>query len=177
MNSSARLPISRLVATYRDCQCQRILRQCQVRQQTRYYSSSKSQASKHLGPQQSKKKPSPDLRRQPKSHGAAAPTPTPPPSSFTRTSKEPSSESMALKRAEAREEALRNARIRRQTEEEETPRQKSEREEKEATVEKEKRYKQASKNWTRRIVALPILIVTSYYLWDRCKFLGRPSSC
>ncbi|RSL50846.1 hypothetical protein CEP54_011712 [Fusarium duplospermum] len=33
----------------------------------------------------------------------------------------------------------------------------------------QKRYKSAARKWTASIIALPILLVTSYYLFDRCK--------
>ncbi|KAL2676590.1 hypothetical protein Neosp_010354 [[Neocosmospora] mangrovei] len=32
----------------------------------------------------------------------------------------------------------------------------------------QKRYKSAARKWTASIIALPILLVTSYYLFDRC---------
>lgn len=34
----------------------------------------------------------------------------------------------------------------------------------------QKRYKSAARKWTSSIIALPILLVTSYYLFDRCEF-------
>lgn len=37
------------------------------------------------------------------------------------------------------------------------------------------RYKSASRRWTASMIALPILLVTSYYLFDRCEFLPARS--
>jgi hypothetical protein len=36
-------------------------------------------------------------------------------------------------------------------------------------------YKQASRRYVSVMVALPILLVTSYFLFDRCKFLPSAS--
>jgi hypothetical protein len=44
-----------------------------------------------------------------------------------------------------------------------------------AALSKTAEYKRASRRWTSVIVALPILIVTSYYLFDRCELEANPS--
>lgn len=38
----------------------------------------------------------------------------------------------------------------------------------ETAEEYKERYKSAARRWTATIIALPILLVTSYYLFDRC---------
>lgn len=40
----------------------------------------------------------------------------------------------------------------------------------ESEAEYKTRYKSASRRWTATMIALPILLVTSYYLFDRCEF-------
>lgn len=37
------------------------------------------------------------------------------------------------------------------------------------------RYKSAARRWVSSVVALPILLVTSYYLFDRCRFPLPPA--
>ncbi|UNI24809.1 hypothetical protein JDV02_010529 [Purpureocillium takamizusanense] len=70
-----------------------------------------------------------------------------------------------IRTAEVREAALRAARIRRASErgdrENEDARRKQERDE------YQKRYNTAARKWVSSIIALPILLVTSYYLFDR----------
>ncbi|KJZ75405.1 hypothetical protein HIM_05331 [Hirsutella minnesotensis 3608] len=76
----------------------------------------------------------------------------------------------ALRSAEARETVLRAARTRRLAE-----KQESEREAAMAQLEREnyeRRYKAASRRWLSTMVALPFLIVTTYYLYGRL-FLGH----
>lgn len=74
----------------------------------------------------------------------------------------------ALRSAQAREAALRVARMRRLDERENCSQ--------EVVEDKLKRdsftgrYKSASRKWISTIVALPILLVTSYYLFDRREF-------
>lgn len=75
----------------------------------------------------------------------------------------------ATKVAEAREAALRAARLRRSAETETEAKLKS--------VEKkayDKRYKTAARKWVSGMIALPILLVTSYYLFDRRKYSQSP---
>lgn len=74
----------------------------------------------------------------------------------------------ALRTAEAREAALRVARIRRLDERETRSRDAAEERHKQDSY--QDRYKSASRKWTSSIVALPILLVTSYYLFERRKF-------
>jgi multidrug efflux pump subunit AcrB len=45
---------------------------------------------------------------------------------------------------------------------------------KEAEREYQARYKSAARRWVSSVVALPILLVTSYYLFDRCMFSPFP---
>ncbi|KAM4055979.1 hypothetical protein HRG_002904 [Hirsutella rhossiliensis] len=71
----------------------------------------------------------------------------------------------ALRTAEAREAALRVARMRRLDERENRSREAAEEKLKRDSY--QGRYKSASKKWTSTIVALPILLVTSYYLFQR----------
>jgi hypothetical protein len=42
-----------------------------------------------------------------------------------------------------------------------------------AQLQRDPRYRAMSSRWTRAMVALPIAIVSSYFLWERCEF---PSS-
>ncbi|KOS23317.1 hypothetical protein ESCO_006631 [Escovopsis weberi] len=71
----------------------------------------------------------------------------------------------ALRTAEAREAALRAARLRRHGEREERERQEAQRREQKRAY--EARYKSAGRRWVSTIIALPILLVTSWYLFDR----------
>ncbi|KND93724.1 hypothetical protein TOPH_01898 [Tolypocladium ophioglossoides CBS 100239] len=71
----------------------------------------------------------------------------------------------AMRTAEARESALRAARMRRQAEREDRLSEEAKR-----RLENEKyqkRYKAAARKWVSSLIALPILLVTSYYLFDR----------
>lgn len=87
----------------------------------------------------------------------------------TAVAAEGSSSATALRTAEARESALRAARMRRQA-------QKQDREEEAAKKREEereyrKKYNTAARKWVSSIIALPIFLVTSYYLFDRREFL------
>jgi hypothetical protein len=39
-----------------------------------------------------------------------------------------------------------------------------------AQLQRDPRYRAMSSRWTRVMVALPIAIVSSYFLWERCQF-------
>lgn len=78
----------------------------------------------------------------------------------------------ALRVAEAREAALRAARMRRIGERKGNGRSAIEKLERDSY---QSRYKAAARRWTSLMVALPILIVTSYHLYDRREFSGRCS--
>lgn len=71
----------------------------------------------------------------------------------------------ATRTAEARESALRAARMRRQAERED--RQIEEAKRRQEKEKYQKRYKTAARKWVSSLIALPILLVTSYYLFDR----------
>ncbi|PNY18345.1 Uncharacterized protein TCAP_07541 [Tolypocladium capitatum] len=71
----------------------------------------------------------------------------------------------AMRTAEARESALRAARMRRQAERED--RQSEEAKKRLESEKYQKRYKTAARKWVSSLIALPILLVTSYYLFDR----------
>lgn len=74
----------------------------------------------------------------------------------------------ALRTAEAREGALRAARMRRLAQRVDMEKEQVAKDEAQAAY--DKRYKTASRKWVSSMIALPILLVTSYYLFDRCKF-------
>jgi hypothetical protein len=71
----------------------------------------------------------------------------------------------AVRAAAAREAKLRAARDRRidRTAEEEAK--------KAGEAAYKKRYRGAAWRWTRTMIALPVLLVTSWYLFDRCEYL------
>ncbi|ODA79961.1 hypothetical protein RJ55_05559 [Drechmeria coniospora] len=71
----------------------------------------------------------------------------------------------AAEAAVAREAALRAARIRRQAERNDKELQDSKRRQDNESY--QQRYKVAARRWLSSIIALPILLVTSYYLFDR----------
>lgn len=89
----------------------------------------------------------------------------PAPASTTQT---PSPTTDAVRAAEQREMQLRWARIRRQDER----KQQMEEEErkKQAKREYQEKYNTKARKWTSSIIALPILLVTTYYLVDRCEY-------
>ncbi|KAI9152009.1 Transcription elongation factor SPT5 [Paramyrothecium foliicola] len=72
----------------------------------------------------------------------------------------------AVRTAEEREASLRAARLRRIAQREDMEAQLVREQEKKE--ESQRRYKTAARKWVSSIVALPILLVTSYYLFDRC---------
>lgn len=73
----------------------------------------------------------------------------------------------AVRTAEAREAALRAARLRRQAQRVDLADEEAKKAE--AKKEYQKKYKTAARKWTSTIIALPILLVTSYYLFGRRK--------
>ncbi|KAL6887505.1 hypothetical protein HDV57DRAFT_488985 [Trichoderma longibrachiatum] len=80
----------------------------------------------------------------------------------------------ALRTAEMRESALRAARLRRAAQ-----RQDRRAEEARAAEERreyKRRYDGAARRWVSTIIALPILLVTSYYLFDRLVLGKKPKS-
>ena len=83
----------------------------------------------------------------------------------------PAATADAVRTAEAREAALRAARLRRAAQREDAEAAMASKNEKQN--ESERRYKTAARKWVSTIVALPILLVTSYYLFDRCEWLCR----
>ena len=72
-----------------------------------------------------------------------------------------------MRTAEARESALRAARMRRQAEREDMKVEEAKR--RLENDKYQKRYKSAARKWVSSLIALPILLVTSYYLFDRCE--------
>ncbi|EHK19297.1 uncharacterized protein TRIVIDRAFT_69293 [Trichoderma virens Gv29-8] len=74
-------------------------------------------------------------------------------------------EAGALRTAEARDSALRAARMRRLAQQQD--RLAEETKKKEEKREYKKRYDVAARKWVSTIIALPIFLVTSYYLFDR----------
>ncbi|KAH6609044.1 hypothetical protein Trco_002390 [Trichoderma cornu-damae] len=87
------------------------------------------------------------------------------PASSSSSSSSSTATAAALRTAEARESALRAARLRRLAQ-----RQDREAEEARRREEKEeytKKYDVAARKWVSTMIALPILLVTSYYLFDR----------
>ncbi|KAL7807490.1 hypothetical protein V8C44DRAFT_337214 [Trichoderma aethiopicum] len=83
-------------------------------------------------------------------------------------------EGEALRTAEMRESALRAARLRRAAQ-----RQDRRAEEARAAEERreyKRRYDGAARRWVSTIIALPILLVTSYYLFDRLVLGKKPKS-
>ncbi|KAM0262101.1 hypothetical protein ACHAQJ_001842 [Trichoderma viride] len=86
----------------------------------------------------------------------------------------PSSSAAALRTAEARESALRAARMRRLAQRQD--REAEEAKKQEAKKEYKKRYNVAARKWVSTIIALPILLVTSYYLFDRLALGKQPKS-
>ncbi|KAH0489407.1 hypothetical protein TgHK011_009839 [Trichoderma gracile] len=88
--------------------------------------------------------------------------------------KEAAEAAAALRTAEMRESALRAARLRRLAQ-----RQDRLAEEEKAKEEKrayKRRYDGAARRWVSTIIALPILLVTSYYLFDRLVLGKKPKS-
>ncbi|KAL9480373.1 hypothetical protein ACSS6W_005159 [Trichoderma asperelloides] len=73
----------------------------------------------------------------------------------------------ALRTAEARESALRAARMRRQAQKQDREAEAAKKREEER--EYKKKYNTAARKWVSSIIALPIFLVTSYYLFDRYK--------
>ncbi|EGR48461.1 uncharacterized protein TRIREDRAFT_107918 [Trichoderma reesei QM6a] len=71
----------------------------------------------------------------------------------------------ALRTAEMRESALRAARLRRLAQHQD--RLAEEEKKREEKREYKRRYDGAARRWVSTIIALPILLVTSYYLFDR----------
>ncbi|KAJ6438723.1 Aminotransferase class-III [Purpureocillium lavendulum] len=80
-----------------------------------------------------------------------------------------------VRTAEAREAALRAARMMRVSEKEERDNEDAQR--RREHEEYRKRYKTAARKWVSSIIALPIMLVTSYYLFDRreCTSRSRPT--
>ncbi|KAK4078421.1 hypothetical protein PCL_07192 [Purpureocillium lilacinum] len=70
-----------------------------------------------------------------------------------------------VRTAEAREAALRAARMRRASEREDRDKEDAHRRQEHDDY--QKRYNTAARKWVSSIIALPILLVTSYYLFDR----------
>lgn len=81
----------------------------------------------------------------------------------------------ALRTAEARESALRAARMRRQAQKQDREAEAAKKREEER--EYKKKYNTAARKWVSSIIALPIFFVTSYYLFDRCKFIAACLVC
>lgn len=115
----------------------------------------------------------PELRR------PTIPAPFPSPSSNPKAVKVPSvpgtkpltaplPEPDAVRAAESRERTLRAARLLQQ----EMRKKKAEEERQKLEDDKKykKRYKSAARKWTSTIVAMPILLVTSYFLFGRCEY-------
>ncbi|KAM5372521.1 hypothetical protein ACJZ2D_007421 [Fusarium nematophilum] len=91
----------------------------------------------------------------------------------TRPSHDPSSPELdAMRAAEARDSTLRAARLRRalQRQEEALEGEKKE----QAKKDYQKRYNTTKRKWVSSIVAMPILLVTSYYLFDRLVLRNEP---
>ncbi|KAK4071621.1 uncharacterized protein Triagg1_5859 [Trichoderma aggressivum f. europaeum] len=84
------------------------------------------------------------------------------------------SSAAALRTAEARDSALRAARMRRLAQQQD--RLEEEAKKKEAKREYKRRYDTAARKWVSTIIALPILLVTSYYLFDRLALRNEPKS-
>ncbi|KAL7939251.1 hypothetical protein V8C35DRAFT_286151 [Trichoderma chlorosporum] len=82
--------------------------------------------------------------------------------------------SAALRTAEARDSALRAARMRRLAQQQD--RLAEEAKKKEEKREYKKRYNTAARKWVSTIIALPIMLVTSYYLFDRLALGNQPKS-
>ncbi|QYS96741.1 hypothetical protein H0G86_003979 [Trichoderma simmonsii] len=80
----------------------------------------------------------------------------------------------ALRTAEARDSALRAARMRRLAQQQD--RLAEEAKKKEEKREYKRRYDTAARKWVSTIIALPILLVTSYYLFDRLALRNEPKS-
>lgn len=76
----------------------------------------------------------------------------------------PEDHASAVAAAAAREAKLRIARLRRED------RERKEAEEKESKEKYKDKYKGMARRWVAGIIATPVLLVTSYYLFDRCKF-------
>ncbi|KAF4977108.1 hypothetical protein FZEAL_6296, partial [Fusarium zealandicum] len=81
-------------------------------------------------------------------------------------------ERSAIRAAERREATLQAGRRRRAEEQEQRALDKQR--EEEDRKEYEKRYKNATRKWVRSIIAMPILLVTSYYLFDRLVLKNDP---
>ncbi|KAL6794223.1 hypothetical protein J3E68DRAFT_406202 [Trichoderma sp. SZMC 28012] len=84
------------------------------------------------------------------------------------------SSAAALRTAEARDSALRAARMRRLAQQQD--RLAEEAKKKEEKREYKRRYDTAARKWVSTIIALPILLVTSYYLFDRLALRNEPKS-
>ncbi|KAL7956987.1 hypothetical protein V8C34DRAFT_286855 [Trichoderma compactum] len=84
------------------------------------------------------------------------------------------SSAAALRTAEARDSALRAARMRRLAQQQD--RLAEEAKKKDAKKEYKRRYDTAARKWVSTIIALPILLVTSYYLFDRLALRNEPKS-
>ncbi|KAL7944898.1 hypothetical protein V8C42DRAFT_324037 [Trichoderma barbatum] len=82
--------------------------------------------------------------------------------------------SAAFRTAEARDSALRAARMRRLAQQQD--RLAEEAKKTEEKREYKKRYNVAARKWVSTIIALPILLVTSYYLFDRLALGNQPKS-
>ncbi|KAL6876899.1 hypothetical protein J3F83DRAFT_426821 [Trichoderma novae-zelandiae] len=80
----------------------------------------------------------------------------------------------ALRTAEQRESALRAARLRRLAQHQD--RLAEEAKAREARRAYKRRYDGAARKWVSTIIALPILLVTSYYLFDRLVLGRQPKS-
>ncbi|KAL7906063.1 hypothetical protein GGI35DRAFT_482849 [Trichoderma velutinum] len=82
--------------------------------------------------------------------------------------------SAALRTAEARDSALRAARMRRLAQQQDRLAEDAKKQE--AKKEYKRRYDTAARKWVSTIIALPILLVTSYYLFDRLALKNEPKS-
>ncbi|KAF7553911.1 hypothetical protein G7Z17_g3260 [Cylindrodendrum hubeiense] len=103
--------------------------------------------------------PSPTIRITPSTPKVSRPAPSPASPVAPGPTKE------AITAAEQREASLRVARLRRADKRQEEALEEAKK--KLAKKEYQKRYNTAARKWVSSIIALPILLVTSYYLFDR----------
>ncbi|KAH6958003.1 hypothetical protein BKA56DRAFT_680870 [Ilyonectria sp. MPI-CAGE-AT-0026] len=115
--------------------------------------------------------PSPTIRVTPSAPKISRPAPSPVSPSSPVT---PGPTQEAIRAAESREAALRTARLRRAGQRQEEAMEEAKKQL--AKKEYQKRYNSAARKWVSSIIALPILLVTSYYLFYRLALGHAPKT-
>ncbi|UKZ75773.1 hypothetical protein TrVFT333_003467 [Trichoderma virens FT-333] len=169
---------SRLLERYERQVCEKLCRQtangCErnfasAQASTRSYATGKTVAKANAS--RAVNKPAPGSTSSPRISSTTTTTTTTMTSSAAATK---AAEAGALRTAEARDSALRAARMRRLAQQQD--RLAEETKKKEEKREYKKRYDVAARKWVSTIIALPIFLVTSYYLFDRLVLRNEPKS-